>query len=311
MFAAIIVMVMSFVESMHVAEAQIILQIQTFLGLGLRIPMTIVSLFASEAFVIAIIPVVYWCVNRKKGAELGLLVLASTFINLWLKQIFGWPRPFDIIPSVGLASESSYGMPSGHSQLSVVFSAYIIQFLPKKWRPFMLIGFPLLIGFSRIYLGVHFLTDVLGGYLAGTIFFLLYKLGEPAIEKMLQKADLRVRVILAAAISFLMNLILPKETMISGAFLGAALGFTFAAHGLSFEENDKLKIKVSRYLVGLATTGIVYIVLKMASTPINSLLGNNQENLLRFVRYTLVGGWVSFGVPFLFLKVGLAHRTSE
>ena len=81
-------MIMPFVESMHVAEAQIILQIQTFLGLGLRIPMTIVSLFASEAFVIAIIPVVYWCVNRKKGAELGLLVLASTFINLWHTNIF-------------------------------------------------------------------------------------------------------------------------------------------------------------------------------------------------------------------------------
>jgi hypothetical protein len=135
-------------------------------------------------------------------------------------------------------------------------------------------------------------------------------LGGPAIEKSLQKADLRIRVILAAALSFFMNLILPKETMISGAFLGAALGFTFAAHRLAFDENDKLKIKISRYLAGLVTTGIVYIVLKIASDPINSLLGNNQENLLRFIRYALVGGWVSFGVPFLFLKVGLAHRTS-
>ncbi|HNT59014.1 MAG TPA: phosphatase PAP2 family protein [Rectinema sp.] len=301
---------MSYVESMHAAEAQIILQIQTFLGLGLRIPMTIVSLFASEAFVIAIVPIVYWCVNRKKGAELGLLVLVSTFINLWLKQIFGWPRPFDIIPSVGLASETSYGMPSGHSQLSVVFAAYIIQFLPKKWRPLMLIGFPLLIGFSRIYLGVHFLTDVLGGYLAGSLFFILYKLGGPSIEKILQKADVRGRVILAAALSFVMNLILPKETMISGAFFGAAIGFTFAARSLAFNEKDRLKIKISRYLVGLTTTGIVYVLLKSASGPINNLLGNNQENLLRFLRYALVGGWVSFGVPFLFLKVGLAHRTS-
>jgi len=98
----------------------------------------------------------------------------------------------------------------------------------------------------------------------------------------------RGRVILAAALSFVMNLILPKETMISGAFFGAAIGFTFAARSLAFNEKDRLKIKISRYLVGLITTGIVYVLLKSASGPINNLLGNNQENLLRFLRYALV-----------------------
>jgi membrane-associated phospholipid phosphatase len=299
---------MALIESMHAAELQYIQQLQAFLGPGLRIPMQIVSLFASEAFVIAIVPAIYWCVHRKKGAELGLLILGSTFINLWVKQLVAWPRPYEIIPSLGLAKESTYGMPSGHSQLSVVFWAYVVQFLPKKWRIPVLIGVPLLIGFSRVYLGVHFPSDVLGGYIIGAAFFILFKLFGPGIEKALQHSEWRLRVVFAAALSFIMNSLLPKDTMISGAFLGAAIGFAFASRNIPIDQTDGVKQKILRYLVGLVSTGIVYFAMKLADNPLNTLSGNNQTQLIRFVRYAMVGGWVSYGAPFVFLKTKLATR---
>jgi len=299
---------MAFIESMHTAELQYIQQLQSFLGLGLRIPMQIVSLFASEAFVIAIVPAIYWCVHRKKGAELGLLVLGSAFLNLWIKQLLAWPRPYEIIPSLGLAKESTYGMPSGHSQLSVVFWAYAVQFLPKKWRVPVLIGVPLLIGFSRVYLGVHFPSDVLGGYLIGAAFFVSFKLFGRGVEKALQTAGWRLRVVLAAALSFIMNLLLPGDTMIAGAFLGAAIGFAFASRNIPLDQKDGVRQKILRYLAGLASTGIVYFALKFASNPLNALSSNSQIQLIRFVRYAIVGGWVSYGAPFMLLKLGLAKR---
>jgi membrane-associated phospholipid phosphatase len=299
---------MALIESMHAAELHYIQQLQAFLGSGLSIPMQIISLFASEAFVIAVVPAIYWCVHRRKGMELGLLVLGSTFLNLWLKHLFAWPRPYEIIPSLGLAKEGPYGMPSGHSQLSVVFWAYAVQFLPKKWRIPVLIGAPLLIGFSRVYLGVHFPSDVLGGYFIGAVFFTLFKLFGSDVEKSMQNFDWRLRIILAAALSFIMNLLLPADTMIAGAFLGASLGFTFASRNIPIDTGESVGNKILRYLVGLASIGIVYFVLKFASNPLNTLSGNNQAQLIRFVRYTIVGGWVSYGAPFLFLKLKLAKR---
>jgi membrane-associated phospholipid phosphatase len=299
---------MALIESMHAAELHYIQQLQSFLGPGLRIPMQIVSLFASEAFIIAIVPAIYWCVHRKKGAELGLLILGSTFINLWIKQLLAWPRPYEIIPSLGLAKESTYGMPSGHSQMSVVFCAYAVQFLPKKWRIPVLTGVPLLIGFSRVYLGVHFPSDVIGGYIIGAVFFMLFKLFGSDIKKALQHSEWRLRVILAAVLSFIMNSLLPEDTMISGAFLGAAAGFALASRNIPIDQQDTVRQKIFRYLAGLASTGIVYFALKFASNPLNALSNNNQAQLIHFVRYAIVGGWVSYGAPFIFLKLGLATR---
>lgn len=296
---------------MHAAELQFIQQLQSFLGLGFRIPMQFVSFFASETFVIAIVPALYWCIHRKKGAELGLLILGSAFINLWVKQLLAWPRPYEIIPSLALAKESTYGMPSGHSQLSVVFWAFIAEFLPAGLQVPAMIIMPLLIGFSRIYLGVHFPSDVIGGYVIGVAFFGLFKAFSPAIESMLKDSGWRMRVILAAALSFIMNLLLPSDTMISGAFLGASIGFTFASRNVPIDQRDEVRYKLLRYLAGLATTGIIYLALKFASSSLTSISGNNQEQLIRFVRYALVGGWVSYGAPFMFLKLGLAKRESS
>lgn len=298
------------IEALHAAEAHFIQQLQSSLGLGFRIPMQIISLFASEAFIISIVPAVYWCIHRRKGAELGLLILGSTFINLWIKQLLAWPRPYEIIPSIGLAYESTYGMPSGHSQLSVVFWAYAVQFFPKKWRIPVLVGAPLLVGFSRIYLGVHFPSDVLGGYLIGIVFFVLFRLLSPPIEKMLQNSGIRLRIILAVAVSFIMNVLSPKDTLIAGAFLGAAVGFAFASGNIPIDQTDGFRKKILRYLVGLVGTSLIYFVLKFASAPLNTISHNNQEQLIRFVRYAIIGGWVSYGAPFLFLKLKLARRES-
>jgi membrane-associated phospholipid phosphatase len=298
------------IESIHTMELQYIEQLQAFLGRRLSIPMQIISLFASEAFVIAVVPAIYWCIHRKKGAELGILVLGSAFINLWIKQLLAWPRPYEIIPSLGLVKESTYGMPSGHSQLSVVFWAYAVQFLPKKWRIPVLIVCPVLIGFSRIYLGVHFPSDVLGGYLVGLAFFALFSLLGTSIEQSLQKFGWRVHILIAAAFSFFMNWLLPTDTMISGAFLGAAIGFVVASQNIPIDTDGRIRQKLLRYLVGIVSTAAVYFTLKLVTKPLNALSGDKQTQLIRFVRYAIIGAWVSYGSPFLFLKLRLAKRES-
>lgn len=109
------------------------------------------------------------CLFFKKYRKMGLQLLLSmlcTFIlgNLILKNIFARPRPCDIDAAVTLLISRPHGhsFPSGHSINSMV--AAVALFLNNKKIGIPAIIVATLIGFSRLYLFVHFPTDVLGGF---------------------------------------------------------------------------------------------------------------------------------------------------
>jgi undecaprenyl-diphosphatase len=111
--------------------------------------------------------------NRRWGA----------LFNLILKQIFLRPRP--VFPQAFLV-DSGYSFPSGHTMISLVFygavAFLVLLTLKKRWNKFFVVlGFILisaLIGFSRLYLGVHYLTDVLAGWAAGGLWLTVCILGD-------------------------------------------------------------------------------------------------------------------------------------
>ena len=109
----------------------------------------------------------------KIGLPVAISVSVSAIVNSVLKIIFAVPRP--VVNQ--LVEVTGYGYPSGHVMNCVVFfgmCAYMfLRFSKRKqYKPACLIavvGFVLLMGFSRVYLGVHTVTDALGGYLAGIV----------------------------------------------------------------------------------------------------------------------------------------------
>jgi undecaprenyl-diphosphatase len=109
------------------------------------------------------------CLILKKHRKMGLQLLLSmlcTFIlgNLILKNIFARPRPCDIDTAVTLLLSRPHGhsFPSGHSINSMVAAVALFLNNKKIGIPALIIA--TLIGFSRLYLFVHFPTDVLGGF---------------------------------------------------------------------------------------------------------------------------------------------------
>jgi len=117
-----------------------------------------------------------WLIYRKRWLHLGALAFSvggGTLLNVILKNIFLRPRP-DFVNA--FYHESGYSFPSGHAMISVLFYGMAAYLLARgmRWQGRVRLGvtvftLALLIGFSRIFLGVHFLTDVLGGWAAGIV----------------------------------------------------------------------------------------------------------------------------------------------
>lgn len=281
---------------------EIVRDIQKFFGPVFLLPMQAITLLGSEFFALAALPFLYWCVDRKKGARIGIVILSSSFLNLWLKTLFFQPRPYDLDPSVELSREITKGFPSGHAQMSVAFWGSVRSVLPTKTGLLLLIILPLIIGLSRVYLGVHFPTDVFAGWALGLCVLVVFHFLGDRIEKLFHGWGLRNRIIAIAAITLAMNFLMPTDTSLGGAFFGASVGFALTSKFLRFDASGTFAVKSQRYLLGIACTLAIYLGPKI-------LLGDDlagQESLIRFLCYGLVGLWSAFGAPWLFIKLKLA-----
>lgn len=110
--------------------------------------------------------------KTRRIAIVALAALAADFLitNVALKHLIARPRPYDAFPDVinALARESSFSFPSGHSAASFACSVVYLKLLPRK------AGVPLfvlavLVALSRIYLCVHYPSDVLAGVIIGVV----------------------------------------------------------------------------------------------------------------------------------------------
>ncbi|MBM9578867.1 phosphatase PAP2 family protein [Leptospira sp. 201903070] len=110
---------------------------------------------------------IFW--DRKLGIRLGVGLLTSGIVNGLAKAYFESPRPLLAWIGPGSLTEFAYGFPSGHVQTSVVIWGLLLlnsKSKPLQWLSGIVI---LLMPFSRMYAGVHFPGDVLGGFVLGLL----------------------------------------------------------------------------------------------------------------------------------------------
>ncbi|GAI60002.1 unnamed protein product [marine sediment metagenome] len=126
-----------------------------------------ITSLGDELFYLLLFSFLLWCVDFYLGIRVGIIFLLSVYVNNGIKEIFQQPRPFEILPEIQKVQASGYGFPSGHAQSSLVVWGSIAYWKKQIWIRNLSVLLILLIGFSRIYLGVHFPTDILGGWLFG------------------------------------------------------------------------------------------------------------------------------------------------
>lgn len=125
----------------------------------------IVTHLGDETFFTVIGMFVFWCVNKKWGYRFMILGLSGTALNQLLKAIFLIPRPWVLDPSFSIVEAAreaadGYSFPSGHTQSAAAVFGTLAVWLNKKWSTALCIALILLVGFSRMYLGVHTPLDV-------------------------------------------------------------------------------------------------------------------------------------------------------
>ena len=138
------------------------------LGEWLRVPMLAITTLGNEQFFILLLPTIYWCFDQMIGLRVGIIFLMGNTINSFFKLLFHNPRPYWISDSVKPYShETSFGLPSGHAQTAATIWGWLACEIKKRWFTVVALILVFLIGLSRLYLGVHFLTDVVLGWLIG------------------------------------------------------------------------------------------------------------------------------------------------
>jgi membrane-associated phospholipid phosphatase len=265
-----------------------------------------VTFMGEEEFFLLLIPTILWCVDFAAGARLAIIFLLSTYVNTGLKGLFAHPRPFELDPTVGLHDIGGYGLPSGHSQSAVVVWGTIAAEFRKTWLRVVAILLVVLISFSRIYLGVHFPTDVLGGWAVGAIFLALYLVLGSRIEAWLREASLAVQLMLSVALPLALLLVYPDKdaTSSTSVLIGMGIGVALIRRIAPFSATGPLWQRATRFLVGAIGLLAIYFGLKLVFPA----EGESLYLALRTVRYALVGLWVTLGAPWLFRRLRLASQ---
>lgn len=322
--------------------AEFILFLQS-IGEWLVLPMGFFTFLGVEWFYLFIAPILYWCIHPGLGLRVGLLLLFSSSLNSVLKLVFHTPRPYWIDSRItAYFPDTSFGIPSGHAQNAVVVWGGIALWVKRSWFWILAIILIFLIGFSRIWLGVHFPQDTLMGWLIGLLILFSYSHFEKPVVTWLRSVSPWGKIGLGFVISLSMIMIgalivlllsdwqlpagwvsnvkrvipidepfdpLTLSGLItsSAAFFGMAAGVTLSQSRGGFSPKGNIWKQIGKLLLGLGGVAVLYFGLSLIAFTEGSVL----ESIYRYIRYATIGFWVSGIAPALFIRLGLAQIESQ
>jgi membrane-associated phospholipid phosphatase len=291
----------------------------------------IISTLGIEEFYLALLPLVYWSVHKEAGRTFAYVFLLTNLFNPLLKHSFRSPRPFWLEPSLEKAFESSYGVPSGHVQGATITYLFFANWLRRRWVWLLAFVMIVLMGVSRVYLGVHFLHDVLAGFGIGVLVLVGYLFWQRRYMDSFGKRILGQRLltvimvpILFTAVYIIIRMIIGEpdssvawasfipDAELSGvegfvtavaSLLGAGIGLVLESSRVRFRVDGPLWQRGVRYLLGLIVTVAIW-------AGLGQLFPDDPLWLalpLRLLRYTLLTLWVTYYAPWLFVKLNLAQ----
>lgn len=245
--------------------------------------------FDRQEFFFILIPMIWLFKGWKTGLRLYYILSLSALFNQVFKGIFLSPRPYHLDPSVSVIQVSGLGFPSGAAQTVILLSGLMLIYAKGSWKwplAFIYIG---LVSFSRVYLGVHFFTDVLAGWAVGGLLLMIYLTVFPLIEKGFEKTLLLLPLLLSQIIPLLLLFYFysPSAIRTYSLAMGMGLGaYLIDMTNLTLPHPNNIKDILLRLCIGILGVGIVHALIVVL--PFNPFIG-----------FFLLGFFASYGIYFL------------
>ncbi len=257
-----------------------------------------------DNFYLFVFPLLYWCLDKRLAARLAyLFFFGYDFSNGVLKDLLHTPRPSDPRLEV-LVTETSFAFPSGHAQGSTIFWGYLAVWARRTWFWLAAGVLILLISFSRLYLGIHYPQDVVGGLLIGLLVLALFIWLEPKVSRIVARWPWLQQMAVGALLPVLIFLLVRSDASARslGLLCGAGIALPLEAQTIRFSVRGSFWQRLVRFVVGFVVVLIFYLGLS-ALLP--------RTDLMRFIRYAIVGIAMLWLAPWFIVRLGLASSERE
>jgi undecaprenyl-diphosphatase len=272
------------------------------------------SAFGEQLLLVVIMGFLYWGLNKEFGKYVGVNVLVSNVWNPMIKNAVlrlrpyfvpgyhvGLLRPIDSSADAMDVAAQGYSFPSGHSSNAVVVYGSLAAHEKKRKLLWVLaVALPLLVGFSRVYVGAHFPTDVLAGWVLGVLIVALI----PWLRRKIRNRWLFYAVLLLSSVPGFFFCTSNDFFSSFGMLFGFILAEPFEERFVKFENTSNILRCILRTLGG----GLLYfglnVALKMPFPKEMLNAGDFTAHLIRALRYAVVIFAVIGVYPMLFKLTG-------
>jgi membrane-associated phospholipid phosphatase len=277
--------------------------IQQFFGTEWRWFFAAVTLLGGHEVIAIVIALALWLSGRQLAYALLGIVLLTLVTDMLLWQVVNVPRPSG--PELYIYTEAPVSsFPSGHTVVATTAWGLLAVFgrIPKLAAVVMVI----VVMLSRLYLGMHYVGDVLGGALVGLVLLTIYVRLWPSVTRWSAHRSFRFFMILGLGIALAtlpFTLVTARAWLAFGGALGIAVGLPLEYRYVRYTPGSPpLHRQALKVLLGLGIAGVLLVGRSWLgwSTPI-----------VGAAVFAVVALWLALGAPLLFTWLGLArHQTA-
>jgi hypothetical protein len=266
-----------------------------------------------------LLPLVFWSVDSRLGRRLYHLMMVNALVNGSLKTWWARPRPYEVDPAriVPFHTESSFGIPSGHTQGGAALGFFFVRQVRRTWLKVLLCLFVFVMGLSRMIMGVHFLQDVLAGWILGYLVVAVFlRLEAPLVARLgaLPWGWLFLPAFIPAVLAILVDAagsasypVTKSLLATGGGYSGILLGMVLERKSGPYSAEGALWKRIVRFPVGLALLLGLNLGLSAAFYALtgdwNPSSGLASLYVLRYLIVGISGYWV---IPLIFRLVRLS-----
>ena len=280
------------------------------------------SAFGEELLLIGVMGFLYWCWDKKFGKFVAANFMVAALLNPMIKNIVHRRRPYfdnegikclravDSEADIYDIAAQGYSFPSGHSSASASMYGSIAAYIKKKWAVILAAVIIVLVGFSRITVGVHYPTDVICGWALGIAAVLFV----PWLQKKINNDPLFYAILLIAGLPGFFYCRTEDFFSSYGMMLGTFSGILFEEKYVKFDNTRNVIRIILRLAAGVGLFFGLNSLLKLPFSKEFLESGTMMVLIIRAIRYAVVT-FILIGIyPIIFkytAKIGSKQEAQE